>query len=42
MDLSGANVGIVVVNVIIWTGIFVWLLRLGARLRMMEKMEKEP
>jgi CcmD family protein len=39
MDLSGANVGIVVVNVIIWTGIFLWLLRLSTRLR---DLEKEP
>jgi CcmD family protein len=39
MDLSGANVGIVVVNLIIWTGIFLWLLRLNRRLR---DLEKEP
>lgn len=42
MDLSGANTGVVVVNLIIWTGIFLWLLRLNKRLRTMEKMEKEP
>lgn len=42
MDLSGANTGIVVVNLIIWTGIFLWLLRVSARLRSMEKTEKEP
>jgi CcmD family protein len=39
MDLSGANVGVVVVNLIIWTGIFLWLLRLNRRLR---DLEKEP
>jgi len=37
MDLSGANTGIVVVNLIIWTGIFLWLLRLGKQLRNLEK-----
>ncbi len=42
MDLSGANVGVVVVNLIIWTGIFLWLLSLRARLRSLEKTEKEP
>lgn len=42
MDLSGANAGVVVVNLIIWTGIFLWLLRLNARLRSLEKTEKEP
>jgi CcmD family protein len=39
MDLSGANTGVVVVNLIIWTGIFLWLLRLDKRLR---DLEKEP
>jgi CcmD family protein len=39
MDLSGANTGVVVVNLIIWTGIFLWLLRLNKRLR---DLEKEP
>jgi CcmD family protein len=39
MDLSGANVGVVVVNLIIWTGIFLWLLRLNRQLR---DLEKEP
>jgi CcmD family protein len=39
MDLSGANTGVVVVNLIIWTGIFLWLLRLNKRLK---DMEKEP
>ena len=31
--------GIVAVNLIIWTGLFLYLLRLGKRLR---EMEKEP
>jgi CcmD family protein len=39
MDLSGDNVGVVVVNLIIWTGLFLWLLRLSRRVR---EMEKEP
>ena len=39
MDLSGANSGVVIVNLIIWTGIFLWLLRLNKRLK---DMEKEP
>ena len=39
MELSGGNAGVVVVNLIIWTGIFLWLLRLSRRLR---DMEKEP
>jgi CcmD family protein len=39
MDLSEGNLGVVVVNLIIWTGIFLWLLRLSRRLR---EMEKEP
>jgi CcmD family protein len=38
MDFGG-NAGIVVVNLIIWTGIFLWLLRLNRRVR---EMEKEP
>jgi CcmD family protein len=38
MELSGDNV-VVVVNLIIWTGIFLWLLRLSRRVR---EMEKEP
>lgn len=37
MDLSGANTGVVVVNLIIWTGIFLWLLRLNKQLRDLEK-----
>jgi CcmD family protein len=39
MELSGANTGVVVVNLIIWTGIFLWLLRLNKQLR---DLEKEP
>lgn len=42
MDLSGANTGVVAVNLIIWTGIFLWLLWLNKRLEGIEKMEKEP
>ncbi|MFL6198130.1 MAG: CcmD family protein [Thermoanaerobaculia bacterium] len=38
MELSGDNV-VVVVNLIIWTGIFLWLLRLSRRVK---EMEKEP
>ena len=41
MELSGGNTGVVVVNLIIWTGIFLWLLRLSRRVREMEKTEKE-
>jgi CcmD family protein len=41
MDLSGGLVGgdtgVVVVNLIIWTGIFLWLLRLSRRVKEMEK-----
>ena len=37
MELSGGNTGVVVVNLIIWTGIFLWLLRLNRRIREMEK-----
>ena len=37
MDLSGGNVGVVAVNLIIWTGIFLWLLRLSRQIREMEK-----
>lgn len=33
------NVWIVAVNLIIWTGLFLYLLRLGKKLR---RMEKEP
>jgi hypothetical protein len=42
MELSGDNV-VVLVNLIIWTGIFLWLLRLSWRVRVIEKStEKEP
>ena len=34
---ANPNLWIVGVNLIIWTGIFVYLLRLGKRLREMEK-----
>lgn len=37
MDLSGGNTGVVIVNLIIWTGIFLWLLRLNRRIKEMEK-----
>jgi len=36
MDLSGLG-GVLAVNLIIWTGLFLYLLRLGKRLREMEK-----
>ncbi|MEA2563333.1 MAG: hypothetical protein QOH06_4837 [Acidobacteriota bacterium] len=42
MELSGDNV-VVLVNLIIWTGIFLWLLRLSRRVRVIEEStEKEP
>jgi CcmD family protein len=42
MELSGGNTGVVVVNLIIWTGLFLWLLRLNRRIKMMEEIsEKE-
>jgi CcmD family protein len=37
MDFGGSNAGIVIVNLVIWTGIFLWLLRLSRRVREMEK-----
>ena len=37
--VTGGNGWIVAVNLIIWTGLFLYLLRLGRRLR---EMEKEP
>lgn len=47
MEPSGGilagDAGIVVVNLIIWTGIFLWLLRLSRRVKMMEEhTEKKP
>ena len=39
MNSGGSEAFIVAVNLIIWTGLFLYLLRLGKRLR---KMEKEP
>lgn len=35
--LSGDNLWIVAVNLVIWTGLFVYLLRLSNKLREMEK-----
>ena len=40
MNLTGDNV-VVIVNLIIWTGIFLWLLRISRRVRTMEETEKE-
>jgi CcmD family protein len=37
MEVSGGNGWIVAVNLIIWTGIFLYLVRLNRRLRDMEK-----
>jgi CcmD family protein len=37
MDVSGGSGWIVAVNLIIWTGIFLYLVRLNRRLRDMEK-----
>jgi len=39
MDVSGGDIWIVAVNLIIWTGLFLYLLRLDRRLR---EMEREP
>jgi CcmD family protein len=39
MEVSGGDAWIVAVNLTIWTGLFVYLLRLDRRLR---EMEKEP
>jgi CcmD family protein len=36
MDLGGLG-GVLIVNLIVWTGLFLYLLRLGKRLREMEK-----
>lgn len=35
--VSGGNEWILAVNLIIWTGLFLYLLRLGRKLRDMEK-----
>jgi CcmD family protein len=37
MNVSGGDGWIVAVNLIIWTGLFLYLLRLDRRLREMEK-----
>ena len=44
MDVLSSDGGVVAVNLVIWTGLFVYLLRLGRRVRAMEnrEMEKEP
>ncbi len=34
---ANVNLWIVAVNLVIWTGVFLYLLRLGKRLREMEK-----
>ncbi|HSJ76467.1 MAG TPA: CcmD family protein [Gemmatimonadales bacterium] len=39
MEASGGDAWIVAVNLIIWTGLFLYLLRLDRRLR---EMEREP
>lgn len=41
MELGG-NGWILAVNLIIWTGLFLYLLRLGKRLRQSENLEKRP
>ncbi|HEX4963882.1 MAG TPA: CcmD family protein [Thermoanaerobaculia bacterium] len=40
MELGG-NGWILAVNLIIWTGLFLYLLRLGKRLRRAEDLEKK-
>jgi CcmD family protein len=37
MNISGGIEWVVAVNLVIWTGLFLYLLRLGKRLREMEK-----
>lgn len=37
MEVSGGDGWIVAVNLVIWTGLFVYLLRLDRRLREMER-----
>ena len=39
MEVQGGIGWVLAVNLIIWTGLFIYLLRLGKRLR---DMEKEP
>lgn len=39
MDILSSDGGVVAVNLIIWTGLFVYLLRLGRRVK---DMEREP
>lgn len=39
--VTGGIEWVVAVNLIIWTGLFLYLLRLGKRLRELETMEKE-
>jgi CcmD family protein len=41
--MVGGGIGwVVAVNLIIWTGLFLYLLRLGSRLRELENREKRP
>ncbi len=37
MDVLSSDGGIVAVNLIIWTGLFLYLLRLGRRVKEMER-----
>lgn len=37
MEVSGGDGWVVAVNLVIWTGLFVYLLRLDRRLRELEK-----
>jgi CcmD family protein len=37
METIGGDAAVVAVNLVIWTGLFVYLLRLDRRLREMEK-----
>jgi CcmD family protein len=40
--VTGGMEWVVAVNLIIWTGLFVYLLRLGKKLKAAEKSEREP
>ena len=40
--VSGGIGWVVTVNLIIWTGLFLYLLRLGSRLRELENRETRP